>query len=446
MVTSSTLHHLIVFSSPVSSPFSGSFANKVYESWVNAEEYGQAHVEDGGVQLFAVSPDGSQAGLLGGIDWSFFSLYPSKLYSTLIKIQYSNQFDTRIFPFSKLPAECFSALDNVPTPCFEFQFSPNGDYLGYRYGTDRYRPDLRILETRTGKTIFASEFGGNHWYLYTPDNRVLMAFGHDEGGSISLFDPKNLKLTSLGTERVQHTVHWNKQSSAFVVNASDYHGLNSEIWGYNLLTNRIFLRDYGVINLYTWTPDGSSVLYEKSDVLNPNAIETGITTYNVMHLMLAPISGKPYQILGHYHYDFHLCKPYQEPCDWLGDWIPIRRIRANPRDVGGDSQDNCLSYGIDCPNPTEYFLFNWLTGNIASPDYAVPPTPTLKPSKTPTATPTPTSTPIPGPDLSRQPVYAHPSGAYAFYVGLNGASLWLVPQEGDAVLWVAEGENFIYFP
>lgn len=310
-------------------------------------------------------------------------------------------------------------------------------------------PDLRILETKTGKTIFASKNGGNHWYLFTPDNRVLMAFGHNERGSISLFDPKNLKQTELGSESAQETVDWNSRRQAFVVLSHDYQGLNAWIWGYNLITNQMFLSDYGVIEAYTWTPDGDNVLYSKSEILNVSQPDL-TTSYGVVRLILAPIKGESSLLLGHYNYDFHLCYESEFPdrCEWKGDWFPIRRIRASSRNVGASDRNDCLSYGIGCPNPAVHYLINWHTGSLALPDYKIklPSTATPTPSPTPTATHTPTPTPIPGPDLSRKPLYVHPSGTYAFYVGLDGTSLWLVPGNWDVVLWVANGENFIFVP
>jgi hypothetical protein len=436
MVTASTVHHLIVFSSAATSPFAGLLSNKVFKYGYDPEEY---------VQLFAVSTDGNRAGSLGGSVTSFLPLFPSKFYAAVLAIQYSSRLDTSRFPLSRLPAECYYPLDDVPMPCFQFQFSPDGNYIGYRYGTDMSRADLRILETQTGKMVFSSKDGGNHWYLFTPDNRVLMAFGHAEGGSISLYDPLILRERSLGPESAQETMSWNHDYQAFVVYLHDYQGMNSQIWGYNLFSDKVFLSDEGVIEAYTWTPDGSNVLYQKSDIVYVSQPDL-TTTYSVVRLMLAPITGKPRPFLGHYNYDFHLCYGLDEPCEWFGNWYPIRRIQASEREVSSDGRDDCLSYGIDCPNPAEHFLVNWRTGNLVPPDYKLPQTPTATtiPSSTPTVAPIPT--PIPGPDLARQPVYAPPSGAYAFYVGLDGSSLWLVPKAGDAVLWVADGENFIYVP
>lgn len=62
----------------------------------------------------------------------------------------------------------------------------------------------------------------------------------------------------------------------------------------------------------------------------------------------------------------------------------------------------------------------------------------------PVTTAYPTLTSTPGPDILSRPVYADPAGNYDLYVGLNRTSLWMQPKTGPAVLWVREGEGFIY--
>jgi len=426
----------MIFNSRARSPFTGLLAGKAYKTGDDAED---------AVQLFAVSPDGSRAGLLGGIEDSFLALYPSRFYTAIIAIQYANRLESTQFPLSRLPAECYSPVQNTPMPCSGFKLSPDGSTIGYQYGSDQNQPDLRILKVATGDAIYTTQRGGNHWYIFTPDNRVLMAFGNDEGGSISLFDPKTQKIKDLGPEGAQETVVWNGLDRAFALLVHDPQGLNSHIWGYNLYTDQLFLSDYGVIAAFTWTPDGSNVLYEKSHLMYESQPDL-TTTYSVVQLMLAPIVGKPYQFLGHKNYDFHLCYGSNEPCEWFGNWYPIRRIRSGQREVANEASDGCLSLGINCPNPVERYLINWRSGNLVPSDYVLPQPPTATPTLTPTPAPTTPPTPLPGPDLSRKPVYAHPSGAYAFYTGLDGTSLWLVPQAGEAELWVVDGENFIYVP
>jgi len=429
------IHDLIVFGSNASYPFAGGYSDKWY-------------MEEGGdneafIQFYAVATDGSKAGLLGGIDYGFFFNYPPEIYTAITVIWYSYRLNTEILPASELPEECFLPLEEDEFPCSEFQFSPNEEYYGYRY---QYGVDLRIVDVQTGEIVFSSDFWDIeysewvHFFLFTPDNRVLMGSGGAEGGGISLIDPKNRTEKYLGAESVGNTVTWNNSRTAFAVLSYAYPGMWANLWGYNLQNDRIFLSDHGVLSNFVWTPDGSSILYQKSDSLGTT--EPDITTYSVMRLMLVSINGTPHQILGHYNYDFHLCDSVHDyNCGWVGDWFPVRRIPADERSFGYGEHDGCFMYGVDCPDPAEHFLFNWRTAELVPPDSDI-----HVPETTPISTLTPTPTSIPGPDLSREPVYAHPSGTYAFYVGLDGTSLWLVPQVGQAELWVANGENFIYIP
>jgi hypothetical protein len=49
-----------------------------------------------------------------------------------------------------------------------------------------------------------------------------------------------------------------------------------------------------------------------------------------------------------------------------------------------------------------------------------------------------------GPDLTTIPIYQHPTGKYAYYVGIDGKSLWMVPAEGIPIPWVFDGMNYFY--
>jgi hypothetical protein len=122
----------------------------------------------------------------------------------------------------------------------------------------------------------------------------------------------------------------------------------------------------------------------------------------------------------------------------------------------------------------ELFALNWRTGTLVPWDQMVQKG--LVPGMEPTEEPGPDRTDIPvynfpygslypgpdentfwldgpgsgyiltGPDLEAAPIYSHPDGLYAYFVGIDGKTLWMVPAEGEPILWVLQGENYFYLP
>ena len=43
-------------------------------------------------------------------------------------------------------------------------------------------------------------------------------------------------------------------------------------------------------------------------------------------------------------------------------------------------------------------------------------------------------------------LHSDPGGEFAFFVGLDGKSLWRVAKDGASLQWVNEGEGFFYLP
>lgn len=75
----------------------------------------------------------------------------------------------------------------------------------------------------------------------------------------------------------------------------------------------------------------------------------------------------------------------------------MRRLPYQPLELrwADDERAWCFLHGEDCPEAAEFFALDWSTG---------------------------------------------------MYVGEGGSSLWLVPKQGEPVLWVKEGWNFVYVP
>jgi hypothetical protein len=329
---------------------------------------------------------------------------------------------------------CYSAPSVFE--CADLQFSPDGRYLGFRYGGDGCGRELRILDVLTNDIVFESEYGSNHWFHFLPSNQVIMAFGHCEGGVVYILDPQSGQITDLGSESIEGVL-WNQPMTAAVSLSHAYATLDGYLWAYSLRTKRIFMTDWGVIEQVIWTPNGKSFVYEKLRItrLGDNAFTDG-TTY----IVIAPVNDTPYTLVSDPRYDYHLCDDFRTGCEWYGDWIKVRRILSThgAYNTYSDGYDPCLLYGSNCSNPPERFALNYRTGELIPWDQF--------PLPAPTPTPTFLPTPLIAPDLSQTPIYAHPSGRYAFFVGFDGHSLWLVPQDGEPVLWVDEGYNFTYLP
>ena len=112
--------------------------------------------------------------------------------------------------------------------------------------------------------------------------------------------------------------------------------------------------------------------------------------------------------------------------------IPFKAARVS-LDESDLPEVRCALYGLNCQEPAEEMALNWKTGEMLPWDEAglveVEPPPSF-----------------PLPDLSAQPIYLDPGGVYAFYTDSGGRTLWYVPAEGDPILWVTEGKNFVYLP
>jgi hypothetical protein len=233
-----------------------------------------------------------------------------------------------------------------------------------------------------------------------------------------------------------------------------------------------------------WTPDTRYLLYQHrtyslaADGFSPTGFDQARQIIQV-----DAQTGEQTSLLSDPAYDFHLgsCPSCAE---WYGDWIPIRRVAFMPEPIeGGEAMATsqaftCRMYAQDCAAPVELFALNWKTGEL------VPWTDMfnsgLVPDPNLTATPIgPNSAEEPlfeqpdqytlytgprehtfwikwryapegaamllaGPDLDSKPIYQHPSGDYAYYLGIDDKSLWMVPREGLPLPWVFNGQNYFY--
>lgn len=434
------LQDLIIFTSSTERPF-------------NALKIGLAFGKDEDsiryLQMWAIAPDGQRAGRLSHGNSGSAIYVPTDPAGNPITIGYGISLNNDHLRTARLPGECYGEFSDAERqlgeflPCSDFAFSPTGRHLALYFGPELCTRGIIVSDTETGEKLYRSRIGAGHDFEFLGTDKVLIYEGHCEGGSVRVLDLPSKALKDLGGQGAEF---WNAQRTAFGTDYAPYDGMGGTVWGYNVETDFVFLPQLEfnqVDDHILWVPDGSHLLYQHRPLLRS---ETSYTFAGARQIIIVDaMSGEQQILMGDPNYDFDLCEGPNSRCDkWFGDWVQVRRFPFQPQsvefsyDMFSNPIATCRLYGTGCLDPAELFALNWRTGELIPWDQA--PLPTVTP------TPAPTATPIPGPDLTGAPVYAEPSGAYAFYVGNDGHSLWMVPANGEPQLWVVEGENFIYIP
>lgn len=446
--TNNHLHDLILFSSSVHYPFAGLRLGlqEPYER-IKGDGY---FIEMTMPQLWAVSPDGQRAGRLTQYEWGVASYVPSNPAGKPILVEYGVHFNNEHLHPIKLPPECLNknTFDAAPIGfCHSFQFSPDGQYLGYDFARQNCGEGIIIMDTLTGAEIYRFE-GNGHGFDFLKNGKVLLGKGHCEGGGLELLDPVTKSTRELGMEGNFPDL-WNNDESAFVVSVGNYYNLSGTLWGYSVTQDDLFLEAAPFSDRPVWDPDGTHLLYQYRPVDNTSAGYNYTGSRQIIRV--DTVNGEKKVLASDPAYDYDLCEiefnSYKSCEQWYGDWIQLRRFPFQPLSVSSEgipvppdsnSQLQCLLYGKECAAPPELFALNWRTGELLPWAEAPLPPPTPTPPSPPTC--------AAKPDLNRRPLYTHPAGRYSFYVGNDNKSLWLVPQMGQPVLWVQEGENFMYVP
>ncbi len=437
------LHDLILFSSSVRYPFAG-----LQMGLQEPFERDGYFIDMTMPQLWAVSPDGRRAGRLTQYEWGVASYVPSDPTSKPILVEYGVHFNNEHLHTIKLPRECLNknTFDAAPIGfCHSFQFSPDGQYLGYDFARQNCGEGMVFLDTVTGAEIYRFE-GNGHGFEFLSSGKVLLGKGHCEGGGLFLFDPLTQSERPLGEGGIGV---WNNDRSALVLSVPTYYNISGTMWGYSVAQDNLFLEADPFSDRPVWAPDGTHLLYQ----YRPVDTSGGGYSYTGSRQIIRvdAVNGEKKVLASDPAYDYDLCEiefnSYESCEQWYGDWIQLRRFPFQPLSVsfegiptppGSYSQLQCLIYGKECSTPPELFALNWRTGELLPWAEAPLPTPTPTPALPPTC--------AAKPDLNRPAVYTHPLGAYSFYVGDDNKSLWLVPQIGQPVLWVQDGENFVYVP
>ncbi len=436
--------------------------------------------------VYAFSPDGQRSGTLLPPEFASNIYLPSDPAQKPMLVEYGVEFNHPDIQGIELPAECYQPGqgEDQLIACGNFEFSPDGKYLGYFYGYPECWRGIIIQDTQTGKQVYHSTSKDGHSFLLLNNGKALIATGHCEGGGVVSHDFNTGEVKPLGGEGGQI---WNLDHSAFAVETHSYAGIDSSIWGFNLETENLFLKspkERQIDDHPVWTPDKAYLLYQHRTFARAtdNYTPSGFDQSRQIILVNAQ-SGTQKPLLSDPAYDFHIgtCSSCAQ---WYGDWIQIHRVAFTPEPVtGGESMYtsqtfSCRMYADNCASPVEQYGLNWKTGELKPWNELVASglVPDLNSSETP---PGPDSSQQPiferpdqytlyagprentfwvdwryagegtgkilsGPDLATEPIYEDPSGAYAYYVGIDSKSLWMVPEEGIPLPWVMNGQNYFY--
>jgi hypothetical protein len=428
------LHNLIVFRSTAGMPFAFPPEHSGGLTRFGSPGFGY---------LWAISPEGQSAGRISpdGYDFDLY-LSPDGKPQFIENGFTLNQLS--IQPVT-LPDVCNQApAGETLVNCDQVHFSPDGRYLGFRYGQDSCGRSLRLIDRRTGETILDLK-GRVHTYSFLSNGKVSINAGHCEGSYTTFFDPFTRQTQKGGGVGVQV---WNLAHSIFVEAESDYSGSSSNVWGYRMAISKVFYPIPTVEGRMRYDdhvifmPDDKRFIFQHLNYGIDSANTQATFDTPVQIVRYDPYKEQPTILASDPAYNFRLCQfdgASNCPLQWFGDWIQVQRLpfveqKAPSAWLGGgiDVVQQCLIFGVQCPVQPDLMALNAYTGELQ------PWNPTVLPLAYPTPTPTPGPTGV--------PVYKDPNGLFALYIGADGKSLWMAPKDGPAVLWVTDGEGFVYLP
>jgi hypothetical protein len=353
--------------------------------------------------IYAFSPDGRRAGTFIPENFASTLHLPSNPSEKPMLVEYGVEFNHPAVQGIELPSECYQPKPDEDQlfACGNFQFSPDGQYLGFFYGPPECWRGIIVQNTQTGEQPYHSSSQNGHSFQLFADGKALISTGHCEGGGVTYYDFDDGTEIPLGSEGGQT---WNVDNTAFAVESGSYAGIDRSIWGFNLESEQLFMKRLEQPQLDdhpVWTPDNQYLIYQHRtfSLAKDGFYPTGFETARQIILVDAQ-TGNQKQLLSDPAYDFHLgsCPTCAQ---WFGDWIQIRRVAFAPEPItGGDAMYTsqaftCRVYAQNCASPVELFALNWKTGELKPwtelVNSGVVPDPNLTP--TPLA-PTPDQKPI----------------------------------------------------
>lgn len=420
-------HGLVLFTSTAEQPFD----HRAVDSAGNpgAERY-----------LWAISTDGVRAGQVSPVGYGS-ALYVPEMANKKAKVVPNGirLAVEQIEPID-MPEECAGGGNRN---CSGFQFSPTGNMLAYFTGADSCGRTLTLYDLEAKK--FASNWESAHWAYFFKNGSLVFALGDCDSQQVHLYYPNSGKHAVVGEVG---KASWNPTHTAVVYQVQGEPEVQAALWGFNLETSRVFLwpsTETVIEDTPIWLGDGEHFVFQHQPYRYDRATKDAILT-GPRQVILMNATTRSQRLLGFdTRSNYHLCgaddlpdgqagSPCAQP---YGNWLRILRLPYQPlRFPAADSNTpsvRCGLYGLDCEDKPEVLALDWQTGKQYPWGEA----------RVPEATATPGAH---LPDLDGEPLYRDPAGEFALYTGKGGKTLWYVPSGQEPVLWVKDGENFIFLP
>ncbi len=416
---------LILFSSSAEQPFT------------NLDVAAQGVPEAGG-QLWAITPDGAQAGRISPDDFGGALLPPTRTGIPTRLLQYGFSLDHPALELQNAPEAC----EGASPACGGFQFSPDGRYLAYMDGPEDCGRTLNVIERAGGSLV--SSFPNTRWATFTQESTLLLAHGTCDSPRVkaAMYFPHTDKYSGTGFDG---QAYWNADRSAVLIQTSGLPGYRPALWGFHIQTGKIILwmdNPQFMENAPTWATQ-DEFLFGHRKVRFDQSTQELVLEGPLQILSMNARTRAQRQLAYDGVYNYYLCVVDGVPCqEWYGDWVQVKRTPFHLETVkydadAGDFVDQpatrCALYGVDCAEPAELMALNWVTGEMLPWDEAGLPEVPDSPAES-------------GPDFNAAPVYEDPDGSFTFFPGLDGRSLWRVPTNGEPEQWVQDGQGFVYLP
>lgn len=388
----------------------------------------------GEIHLYAISPDGQRAGRIS-LEGTGADIYTSSNPNEKVKvIQNGFGFSHERVEAAVLPADCDPATGG---DCREIQLSPTGHAVAYFTGEDTCTRTLTLYDLDNQSMI--NSWPNTHWMTFMKDGSLMLALGDCEAPHAYFYSPSTGKQA--GVEKLGQAF-WNPDHTAVIFQVPGKNPLEMGLWGFNTQTNKVFMwlpKESVIQDSPVWLADGKHFVFQHrviKYVKETNEVILG----GPRQIVLMDASTRAQSLLSFDSgYDNHLCQSAGEPCDQpYGDYLQTYRTPFQPLKFAVDGFESnpearCAVYGLDCTPPADVLAVDWQKRKQSAWDEAniSGPAEIIEAEQ---------------PALEADPIYQAEDGSFALYIGRDNQSLWYVPRDREATLWVKDARGFVYLP